>query len=144
MELKSEKGVTLTSIIIYIIGMVIMATIIGNLTIYFYNNLVNTTNATSANVEYIKFNTFFLDDIKQNSNRVLNISDNGDLIQFSNGSTYFYENKIIYKNTVKICDEVDWFKVKRKTTGIGADTKVVLEVKMQVGNKTYTTNYVVR
>ena len=37
--MKSEKGVTLTSLIVYVIGMVMVISIVSVLTTYFYKNI---------------------------------------------------------------------------------------------------------
>lgn len=138
MKIKSQKGVTLVSVIIYIIGMVIMATVIGTITIYFYNNLTKTSDVSKASIEYSKFNTFFLNDVKEQNNRLVRVDDN-KLIQFSNGASYLYENNTVYRGDVRICGNVSDFTIAPNTQ----DEKQVIEILMEIEGRVYTTSYVV-
>ena len=140
MKMKSEKGLTLSSVIVYIIGMLIMATVIGTITIYFYNNLVNASDVSKASIEYAKFNIHFLDDVKQRNNKVANIDNTAGLIQFSNGASYFYINNSIYKDNIKICDGITHFEI---TPPNPQNTKQIIGILMSIDDRTYTTKYVV-
>jgi len=134
--MKSEKGLSLTSVIVYIIGMLIVATIIGTFTIYFYNNLTNSSN--KANIEYSKFNMNFLKDTKEENNKITNINNLANMIQFSNGTTYLYQDKSIYRNNVKISDNIEEFAIIYEVQ----NNKAVIKTLFQVDNKSYTTSYI--
>ena len=58
--MRSEKGVTLTSLIIYVIAMLIAITIISIMTGYFYKNIDVSTEKYSYLGEYTRFNSYFL------------------------------------------------------------------------------------
>ena len=53
--MKSEKGVTLTSLIVYVIGMVMVISIVSVLTTYFYKNIKNVGADIDPIAEYTKF-----------------------------------------------------------------------------------------
>ena len=56
--MRSEKGVTLTSLIIYVIAMLIAITIISIMTGYFYKNIDVSTEKYSYLGEYTRFNSY--------------------------------------------------------------------------------------
>ena len=67
--MKSEKGITLVSLIIYVLVMVIVVALITVITAYFYKNIdINNVNY-EINSQYTKFNSFFSDEINRNNKR---------------------------------------------------------------------------
>ena len=64
--MKSEKGVTLTSLIVYVIGMVMVISIVSVLTTYFYKNIKNVGADIDPIAEYTKFNSYFTNEINKN------------------------------------------------------------------------------
>lgn len=61
--MKSSRGITTTSLIIYIIVMMIVIGVIASITSFFYTNVLNIENS-SAISEITKFNMYFLDEVK--------------------------------------------------------------------------------
>ena len=51
--MKNQKGITLTSLVIYIIGMVVVIGIVANLTTFFYKN-INKIDDSNISTDYIK------------------------------------------------------------------------------------------
>lgn len=112
--MKNNKGITLTSLIIYVIGMTIVVGIIATLTSFFYKNIdiENINNDTIA--EYTKFTSVFTNEINQENNRVIDCktTENEQKISyiiFSSGNQYTFQssNKSIYKNKIKICENIE-------------------------------------
>ena len=68
--MKSQKGVALTSIMIYVIAMTIIVGLIVRITTYFYKNVDSIDSSTSSYSEYMKFNTYFTEEINETGNRV--------------------------------------------------------------------------
>ena len=109
--MKSEKGITLVSLIIYVLVMVIVVALITVITAYFYKNIdINNVNY-EINSQYTKFNSFFSDEINRKNNKVIEIGtinqgkDNEQhYIVFSSGNQYTFvkKNRAIYQNNVKI------------------------------------------
>lgn len=113
--MRSEKGFTLTSVIIYVIGMVIVVSIISVITGYFYKNVSVNSDENDKMKQYTKFNSYFTQEINLKGNRVLEtkteIVDGKQVsyIVFSSGNQYtFMEiNQSIYKNQVKIAEKIE-------------------------------------
>lgn len=116
MNIKSEKGITLASLIVYIIAMLITITIITVVTGYFSNNIDITVESYTYYSEYTKFESYFSEEINRQNNRIVEIADinneNNELQQryvaFSSGNQYTYipDNHAIYQNNVKIASGV--------------------------------------
>lgn len=109
--MKNNNGITLTSLIIYIIGMTIMVATIATLTSFFYKN-INVGNINTDTTQYTKFSSIFSEEINRKNNKVIECKEftNGiSYIIFSSGNQYtFNENsKAIYKNNIKICENVE-------------------------------------
>lgn len=112
--MKDNRGITLTSLIIYVIGMVIVVSLIATLTTFFYKN-VNVDNISKDTTQYTKFSNLFLDEINKKDNDIVECKtteDHGQKISyiiFSDGNQYTYkaENKSVYKNKIKICKDVE-------------------------------------
>lgn len=112
--MKSNSGITLTSLIIYVIGMVIVVSIISTLTAFFYKNIdiAGIDNTTS---QYTKFSSIFLDEINRENNKVVEcktfLEDDNKIsyIVFSSGNQYTFksENCSVYRNRIKICENVE-------------------------------------
>ena len=69
--MKSNRGVTLTSLIIYIIGLVIVIALMANLSGYFFKNLSNVTMKQSVEEQYSNFLSYITKDA--NSNNLINV-----------------------------------------------------------------------
>ena len=121
--MKSEKGVTLTSLIIYVIAMVIVVSTIAIITKYFYSNINKLSNNTNDLAEITKLNTFITEEINKTGNTIYecnekNQTSNDNYIVFYNpndrdeingnkGYTqYTFKNDSIYLNKIKICDNI--------------------------------------
>ena len=61
--MKSEKGVTVISVTVYIIAMLLAVTVIGMLTGFFYKNIDISSNSSEMNKQYTKFNAYFTDEV---------------------------------------------------------------------------------
>ena len=115
--MKNEKGITLVSLIIYVIAMSIVIGIIAVISGYFYKNVADTSENIEPMVEYTKFNSFFSEEVNEKGIKVLECktannedgSINTSYIVFDNGVQYTYisGNKGIYRNKVKIARGID-------------------------------------
>ena len=74
--MKSERGVTLISIIIYVIASTVIVLIVGRIITYFYRNINDYTAENKALSEYIKINTYFTDEINTKGNVVEAFGEN--------------------------------------------------------------------
>lgn len=116
--MKSEKGITLISLTIYIIGLAIVIGLVAVMSTYFYKNTKILNTDIDPISEFTKFNSFFTDEINHENIKVLkwglyenNYQDNGEkktsydsYILFDNQVQYTFvqANKAIYRNNAKI------------------------------------------
>lgn len=141
--MKSNKGITLTSLVIYVIAMSIVVATLGTLTSYFYNNVDELNADTNFSIAYTEFNTYFSKEINMKDNYPLLIEGTSDYIVFSKtGNQYTFKNKAIYQNQVKICSNIEscTFEVIQtdETTEIVDFVTVNLKT---TGNLEYTNTY---
>ena len=108
--MKKEDGVTLTSIIIYIIALLIVIGVVSTLTSYFYKNVDIDDESVLTNSQFTKFNSFFTSEINQPGIKVIEKGENENVsyIAFSNKQIYTFskQNNAIYLNEIKICDNI--------------------------------------
>lgn len=113
--MKSEKGVTLISVTIYVIVMTLLVAIISVITNYFYKNVELNSKQEEINNQYTKFISYFTEEVNKENNKILEInteySDSGNKISyiiFSSGNQYTFmqENESIYVGKVKIASSV--------------------------------------
>ena len=109
--MKNNKGITLTSLIIYVIGMTIMVGTIATLTSFFYKN-INIGSINNDTTQYTKFSSIFSEEINRKDNSVVKckeLSGETSYIIFSSGIQYTFNknSKSIYKNNIKICEDIE-------------------------------------
>lgn len=135
--MKSEKGITLISLIIYVIGMAIVIALVSTLTSYFYKN-IDIDSVSNYTSEYTKFTSVILDEINKEGNKIIeskSTNKNGkqvNYIIFSSGNQYTFmeENNSIYKNNIKICQNIELCKFSYEYI----DLKYKLKVEIKTGN----------
>ena len=131
-QIKSEKGVTLLELTVYIIVLFI---VLGTLTIisnFFNDNMDVVRYSAKYAGEFDKFNSAFLEDTKENSSANIN----GNIITFINGTTYKYseEDSSIYRGQVKIATNVKSFSAKKKIITINNLDKEIISINIIIGN----------
>lgn len=138
--MKSENGVTITSIMIYVIVLTIVVVTVGRITTYFYKNVNTVTSSTDASSAYLSFNTYFTNEINTEKNQVKECVTNDDTgvsyITFEGTQNkYIFKGKNIYKDKVKIAKNIDSCKFSyEETTGI-------ITVDMTIDGKQYSNSY---
>lgn len=127
--MKSQKGVTLISLTIYVIAMVTIVAIVTVISGFFYTNMEGASNTINPLTEYTKFNSFFTDEVNHSNIKILDCGEN--YVVFDNGVQYTYisENKGIYRNKVKIANEVQSCSFEYKIK----NGKSVVTVTLQIG-----------
>lgn len=114
--MQSEKGITLVSVIIYVIAMLIIISVITVLTSYFYRNVDINSVSEDLNQQYTRFNTYFTEEVNKKGNNILDIGESESTtedepqkyIVFSSGNQYTYvpANDSIYVNSIKIAENI--------------------------------------
>ena len=113
--MNNNKGITLISLMIYVIGMTIILGIIATITSFFYNNVNIEDLNEDTTTQYTKFSSIFLEEINTENNKVIEcktLVENDEQINyiiFSSGNQYTFnsKSKSIYKNKIKICKNID-------------------------------------
>lgn len=128
--MKNNKGITLTSLVVYIAVIIVVTATVIRVTTYFKNNMEDVADV-SFETEFQKINLYLLTECKTTGNSIEEIT--GDkTITFTNGNKYQYSflDKAIYLNdTIKICEGVEKCKFSQKTTDNGK-IAVILEIKI--------------
>lgn len=141
--MKNEKGITLISLIIYVILMTFVVAGVSAITSSFYNNMNEFDKTSESATSFAKFNMYFLNDIKAESAKIAGNSNSKNMIELSYKTekgtmqvvTYSMEKGSLYRDRVKICDKVKDLKFEtNKTNGI-------IEVYMKIDNFEKTTTY---
>lgn len=139
--MKSEKGITLISLIIYMIVMCLVVSMLAIFSDLFYSNTNYLKENSKYMSEYNKFNMYFIEDIKNNKN-LLTIENNK--IEFEDGTVYNYKSDSdysIYRNKVKICTNIAYCKFTQTEETINNTTKKIINVYMIInGTSLFETN----
>lgn len=139
--MKNNHGVTITSLIVYVIAMLIVIGIIANLTSFFYTNVFNLENESTNISEISKFNMYFLEEVKNANNSIVQISENK--ITFISGNTFTLQDNAIYLNNIRICENVKNLNFAKEQI----NNKNVISVLITVGKNmeyTKTTKFVMK
>ncbi len=141
--MKSQKGITLISLTIYIIAMTIAIAVVSVISTYFYNNSHSLSDTINPITEYTKFNSFFTDEVNHNNIKILeckttyknnNIAEGveSSYVVFDNGVQYTFlsANKGVYRNKVKITRNVEQCTFEQKVV----QGKDVINVKLKIEN----------
>lgn len=127
--MKSDKGVTLIALVIYIAVFTIVVSTMGLLSSYFYNNMHLIKDDASYVVEYNKFNMFFIQDVKHNSTATIE----NNVIKFEDGTIYEYKSNSIYRNDKEIAANVKSATFNLETYEVESTTKNLIVVNLDIG-----------
>ncbi len=124
--LKNNRGVTLLSLIIYILVLTIVLSVLTTIVTNFDRNKEFLKDQGKYIGELDKFALYFIRDVKSNS--YANITANQ--VVFSNGAVYRYEKneKSIYKDKVKIAHNIEYCNFVKKEIKSGNITKIIINV----------------
>ena len=143
--MRSQKGVTMIGLIVYVASFLLIASVIGGVTSFFYGNSKLMSQEIYSSADFNKLNLYFIRESEIEGNRFKSISENPDdkiySVEFSNGDIFTcdLDNKNLYYNNICICQDVQSFEVKElKDPSYG---KQVLSVKVNFTNRSYTTKY---
>lgn len=131
--MKSEKGITLTSLIIYIAVTMIVVSTIAAFTSFFVSNMNEVRQQEDYAPEFNKFTMFFSLDVK--NNRTAEVTPTQ--LTFADGTIYQYREseKAVYRNDTKITEKVDSFSFTSTEETISTTKKQIVNVKMSVKGK---------
>lgn len=152
--MKKESGITLISLIIYVIVMTFVVAAVSGITASFYSNLNDFDKGSESAVSYSKFNMYFIKDIKRKGIQISEAhedyiiltyekeaADNeiGGGISVSGGETmqieYVLQNNILYRNKVKICENVNELLI------TADNVNNIVKIQMTIGDYKKETTY---
>lgn len=138
--MKSQKGITLISLTIYVIVMAIVIGVIAIVTGVFFKSLQQSNFYTDPIAEYTAFNSYFSEEVNHSGLKILNCEDN--YVAFDNGIVYTFseENQGIYRNQVKICKDIEECNFSEEIK----NGKQVVEVRIKAGSQDITTTYTLK
>lgn len=137
--MKSEKGITLISVTIYVIVMAIVIGIIAVISGFFYKSIDGVDQTVPAQ-EFTEFNRYFSDEINRDGIEIISCESN--YVVFNNNVEYTFVagNKGIYRNGVKICRDIE-----NCTFTKGSENgKTTVTVQMIISGRVMSTKYVLQ
>lgn len=136
--MKNNKGVTLVSLLLYVCVLIIMLSIMSIITTEFYNNTEDVQEDVQEIIEFNKFNSYFLKEVKTKNNKVDTVGNN--YILFTTGNSFKIDNNIIYFNNVKVCEKVKTMNISLHDNGDKEDNiiEITLEFKHFIKTIRYT------
>ena len=92
---KSQNGITLTSLAIYVVLVFVVLAILATVTANFKSSVKEINQEGTDIAEVNKFNSYFLQEVKKQDNNIIDITQNS--VTFSSNNKYEYDsiNKII-------------------------------------------------
>ena len=121
--MKSSKGITLVSLMIYIIALSIVIGVIATFTRYFYRNSNEASYSLDASEKYARVVEYLTDDVNYNEFDDVVIDDTNIIFYIKNGGVhkYYYDNGNIYfiswnssgekEALINLCDGAESFSV---------------------------------
>ncbi len=140
--MKKQNGITLVSLIIYVVVMTIVLGVMSQIINNFYSNTSAVQGNVQEIVEFNKFNSYFLKEVKARNNKVDKVKNEptNNYILFSSGNSFSLSNNAIYYNNIKICDGVQSMQIELGKNGDEID-KTIIYVTLNFGNFNKSINY---
>lgn len=153
--MKEEQGITLISLIVYVMLMTFIVAIISSITASFYTNVSEFDTESESAVAFSKFNMVFINDIKRENAEIYGYSNDYVILSYTTETVttdssgvsvsgtetemveYLVQNNILYRNKVKICENVNDILFTVDTTNN------TINVNMIIGEYEKSTTYVV-
>lgn len=152
--MEKERGITLISLIIYVLLITFVVAGVSTITATFYSNVNDFDKNSESAVAYSKFNMYFLTDIKKYNAKVVSTGENYIVLSYVTGETqttsggltvtggktntveYSVQNNAIYRNKVKICENVNSVVIDASN----ADNNIIT-IEMTIGDYIKSTTY---
>lgn len=143
--MQENKNKIMTNLVIYIFIFTLIVVFIISITNYFYNNIKNMNKELDINSDYNKLNLYLLDITKkdviiENYGLVDNEDTESYYITFQRQdgttSTFVKIDDIIYYNKIKLCENVERFKVI-----VDKSKKETVSVEVIIDGKKFNSKY---
>ena len=139
--MRNEKGITIISLILYIILLTFAIAGMSAITSAFYSNINQVEADSKSSVAFAKINMVMLNDVKsedaeliidESSQYRLNLEVQGEPV------IYRIQNDALYRNNVKICDKIRSASFLAEKT----DTKSTIIIDMTIDKQKRRLSYV--
>lgn len=121
--MRSNRGITLTSLIMYVALIIIALGILAVLRSNFQSSVKELNQQGTNNYEFDKFNVSFLQEVKKEGNGISSVS--ASEIIFTTNNKYTFKDNCIYLNdTIKIAENIDSLSFSTELI----DKKIVIKV----------------
>lgn len=153
--MKSQKGITLISLTVYIIVMTIVVGTVSLISSYFYTDIKDKASTVEPLAQYTKLNSFITEEINRPNIKILECKttyiDNdqtkgidNSYIVFDNGVQYTFvsKNQAIYRNQAKIAEQIKSCSFTQDMEN--ARTKITINVQAQRNNFNRTQEYTIK
>ena len=139
-QMRNNKGITLSSLIIYIVLMFFVLAILTRMMNYYTSNLSDMADVT-VETQIEKINIYFLDEVQRKGNKIELISENKITFTSGNRYTFISNDKTIYLNdNIKICENIDTCQFDKEEI----NNKTIIKVKIQIGEENKLQQYVMK
>ena len=132
--MKNQKGITLVSLLVYIIVMIIIIGGLSTISYNFYRNTQALEVDTEDIVEFSNFIEYFIKEIKKANNKIDNISEDGTYIVFTDGNSFMLNNKSIYYNQIEISKNVNSLKFEYDKDEENNEITDIIKVSVEYSN----------
>ena len=105
--MRNENGITLSSLLLYVIVMIMVVGVMSSVSSMFYNNINNLDGRTDEISKFNNFNNYFVKEIKTPNNAIDRIADDNSYILFKSGNSFSFRNNSIYYNDLNIANNVN-------------------------------------
>lgn len=106
MDFRNTKGITLVSLVIYVVIMLMLIAIIAVFKNNIDENIDSMGEYTSLVPKINKVHMYMLDEVNLKNNKVLKRNSSGSYIEFSSGNSYMFSDGSLYKNSVKVLSDI--------------------------------------
>ena len=144
--MKNQKGITMASLVIYIVSFAIIIGIVGSIITFFSNNVSGLNKTAATSVEYNKFNNYMLEYTKNGfrpvDERATKREDKTYIVLEKDDEKVVFEkiDNILYMDNIKLCENVQDFNAKRTFSENG---KEMLKTKIQINGIEYSNDYII-
>ena len=139
-RLRSEKGITLSMLLVYVMLLTIVIGLLAAFTSYMYPRLSYINSSSISYEEFNKFNVNFIADCKECRYVDMSSGGSGDMLirlYDTNKEYYYYYNsseRAIYRNNVKIAKNICRFYAREDAYIYTEDkSKTYIEVSVATG-----------
>lgn len=131
--MKKESGITLVTLIVYLMIVSAILAALTNLSSHVYKNIGKLGSENLSAEEFNKFNVNFVKSVKANKKATVTNNNQNVTIEFGDGTTYNYINgeNSIYKNKIKIAKNINYFTADVQNI----NNKNVIQVQIGTGKK---------